>query len=130
MASVKLMLIQGSERIHLKPLAPLRAGLANETALLFGAGITAGEPQHHQTLPNTRIVLVYCGIPIRSIRLVRLVAVKTSLSLTVKQRSTHIQAPWKMDFDSLKAQVSNLTLYDLKAGVRKVQNGMSMPGFE
>lgn len=25
--------------------------------------------------------------------------------------------------DSLKEQVSNLTLYDLKAGVRKVQNG-------
>jgi epsin len=30
-----------------------------------------------------------------------------------------------MDFESLKSQVSNLTLYDLKAGVRKVQNGMS-----
>ena len=28
-----------------------------------------------------------------------------------------------MNFDSLKDQVSNLTLYDLKAGVRKVQNG-------
>lgn len=28
-----------------------------------------------------------------------------------------------MDFDSLKNQVSNLTLYDIKAGVRKVQNG-------
>jgi len=28
-----------------------------------------------------------------------------------------------MDFESLKSQVSNLTLYDLKAGVRKVQNG-------
>lgn len=28
-----------------------------------------------------------------------------------------------MDFESLKTQVSNLTLYDLKAGVRKVQNG-------
>lgn len=28
-----------------------------------------------------------------------------------------------MDFNSLKDQVSNLTLYDLKAGVRKVQNG-------
>ena len=28
-----------------------------------------------------------------------------------------------MDFNSLKEQVSNLTLYDLKAGVRKVQNG-------
>jgi epsin len=33
-----------------------------------------------------------------------------------------------MDFDSLKNQVSNLTLYDLKAGVRKVQNGK--PGFK
>ena len=29
-----------------------------------------------------------------------------------------------MDLNSLKDQVSNLTLYDLKAGVRKVQNGM------
>ena len=28
-----------------------------------------------------------------------------------------------MDFASLKDQVSNLSLYDLKAGVRKVQNG-------
>lgn len=30
---------------------------------------------------------------------------------------------FKMDLNSLKDQVSNLTLYDLKAGVRKVQNG-------
>ncbi|KAL6240927.1 Epsin-3, clathrin recruitment and traffic between the Golgi and endosome [Rhinocladiella similis] len=29
-----------------------------------------------------------------------------------------------MDFDSLKNQVSNLTLYDIKAGVRKVQNAV------
>lgn len=29
-----------------------------------------------------------------------------------------------MNFDSLKDQVSNLTLYDVKAGIRKVQNGM------
>ncbi|BCS24133.1 epsin-3, clathrin recruitment and traffic between the Golgi and endosome [Aspergillus puulaauensis] len=29
-----------------------------------------------------------------------------------------------MDFDNLKNQVSNLTLYDLKAGVRKVQNAV------
>lgn len=28
-----------------------------------------------------------------------------------------------MDLNSLKDTVSNLTLYDLKAGVRKVQNG-------
>lgn len=28
-----------------------------------------------------------------------------------------------MDFASLKDQVANLSLYDLKAGVRKVQNG-------
>lgn len=28
-----------------------------------------------------------------------------------------------MDLSSLKDTVSNLTLYDLKAGVRKVQNG-------
>jgi len=32
-----------------------------------------------------------------------------------------------MDFESLKNQVSNLTLYDLKAGVRKVQNGRKSP---
>ena len=31
-----------------------------------------------------------------------------------------------MDFNSLKEQVSNLSLYDLKAGVRKVQNGTSL----
>jgi epsin len=31
-----------------------------------------------------------------------------------------------MDLNSLKDQVSNLTLYDIKAGVRKVQNGMSL----
>lgn len=29
-----------------------------------------------------------------------------------------------MDFSKIQDQVSNLTLYDLKAGVRKVQNGM------
>lgn len=28
-----------------------------------------------------------------------------------------------MDFSKLQDQVSNLTLYDIKAGVRKVQNG-------
>jgi epsin len=28
-----------------------------------------------------------------------------------------------MDFSNLQDKVSNLTLYDLKAGVRKVQNG-------
>jgi epsin len=28
-----------------------------------------------------------------------------------------------MDFSSLKDSVTNLTLYDIKAGVRKVQNG-------
>lgn len=30
-----------------------------------------------------------------------------------------------MDFNDLKSQVSNLTLYDLKAGFRKAQNGAS-----
>lgn len=35
--------------------------------------------------------------------------------------------PLAMDFSSLKDQVSNLTLYDLKAGVRKVQNGALNP---
>lgn len=29
-----------------------------------------------------------------------------------------------MDFDQLKNQVSNLSLYDIKAGFRKAQNGM------
>lgn len=32
-----------------------------------------------------------------------------------------------MDFSSLREQVSNLTMYDLKAGVRKVQNGKLRP---
>ena len=31
-----------------------------------------------------------------------------------------------MDFNTLKDQVSNLTLYDVKAGVRKVQNGENL----
>ena len=36
-----------------------------------------------------------------------------------------------MDFNALKDQVSNLTFYDLKAGVRKVQNGKrSLKGFD
>ncbi|KAJ5808170.1 Golgi to endosome transport protein (Ent3) [Penicillium riverlandense] len=35
-----------------------------------------------------------------------------------------LQSPLVMDFDNLKSQVSNLTLYDLKAGVRKVQNAV------
>jgi len=32
-----------------------------------------------------------------------------------------------MDLSSLKDQVSNLTLYDLKAGFRKAQNGAPLP---
>lgn len=31
-----------------------------------------------------------------------------------------------MNFDNLKDQVANLSLYDIKAGVRKVQNGMEI----
>ena len=31
-----------------------------------------------------------------------------------------------MDINNIRDQVSNLTLYDLKAGVRKVQNGKSV----
>lgn len=31
-----------------------------------------------------------------------------------------------MDLTSLKNTVANLTLYDIKAGVRKVQNGMTV----
>lgn len=34
-----------------------------------------------------------------------------------------------MDLNSLKDQVSNLTLYDLKAGFRKAQNGRHGPWF-
>lgn len=34
---------------------------------------------------------------------------------------------FSMDLSSLKDQVSSLTLYDLKAGVRKVQNGKHPP---
>lgn len=37
-------------------------------------------------------------------------------------QTTNTKQP-NMDLNSLKDQVSNLTLYDLKAGVRKVQNG-------
>jgi hypothetical protein len=33
--------------------------------------------------------------------------------------------PPTMDLNNIKKQVSNLTLYDLKAGVRKMQNGKS-----
>lgn len=36
----------------------------------------------------------------------------------------------KMDLNNLKDQVSNLTLYDLKAGVRKVQNGIQSCPFQ
>lgn len=32
-----------------------------------------------------------------------------------------------LNLDSLRDQVSNLSLYDLKAGVRKVQNGKIVP---
>jgi epsin len=35
-----------------------------------------------------------------------------------------------MDFASLKDKVSNLTLYDIKAGVRQVQNGIPCPVVE
>jgi epsin len=36
-------------------------------------------------------------------------------------------ATFKMDLNQLKDSVSNLTLYDLKASVRKVQNGTVHP---
>lgn len=44
------------------------------------------------------------------------------------ETKTACSAQGAMDFSSLKDQVSNLTLYDLKAGVRKVQNGRSPVG--
>jgi hypothetical protein len=34
-----------------------------------------------------------------------------------------VTSPLKMDLNDIKNQVSNLTLYDLKAGFRKAQNG-------
>ena len=34
-----------------------------------------------------------------------------------------VEAAMNMDFSALKEQVTNLSLYDLKAGVRRVQNG-------
>lgn len=34
-----------------------------------------------------------------------------------------------LDLNSLKEAAANLSLYDLKAGVRKVQNGQSKPPF-
>jgi hypothetical protein len=37
----------------------------------------------------------------------------------------HADTTNTMDFNGLKDQVSNLTLYDLKAGFRKAQNGIS-----
>ena len=33
-----------------------------------------------------------------------------------------------MDWNGIRDQVSNLTLYDVKAGVRKVQNGELLSG--
>jgi epsin len=35
-----------------------------------------------------------------------------------------------MDWNDLRNQVSNLSVYDLKAGVRKVQNGMYIWEFQ
>jgi len=47
-----------------------------------------------------------------------------SSCLTVVRLSLLLRsAQANMDLNSLKDQVSNLTLYDIKAGVRKVQNG-------
>jgi len=46
----------------------------------------------------------------------------TSPALDHHTNATHPISP-TMDLSSLKDQVSNLTLYDLKAGFRKAQNG-------
>ena len=48
--------------------------------------------------------------------------VKHCCELTIGS-SIKTAASAKMDLNSIKDQVSNLSLYDLKAGVRKVQNG-------
>ena len=45
-----------------------------------------------------------------------------------KQR--HPQTADKMDLESIRKKVENLTLYDLKAGVRQVQNGKRPNGEE
>ena len=42
---------------------------------------------------------------------------------SISSLPSHQHQTFGMDLNSLRDQVSNLTLYDLKAGVRKVQNG-------
>lgn len=46
-------------------------------------------------------------------------------SITSSEGLRHLRLA--MDFNTLRDQVSNLTLYDIKAGVRKVQNGKPGP---
>lgn len=46
------------------------------------------------------------------------------LSLAFNLRSPRLPFPI-MDLNNIRDQVSNLTMYDIKAGVRKVQNGES-----
>lgn len=48
--------------------------------------------------------------------------------LEILERQLPLHRPYSsttMDFTTIKDQVSNLTLYDVKAGVRKLQNGMN-----
>jgi len=54
----------------------------------------------------------------------RLACALLAISLFLLRLSPTGTSPLAMDINSIRDQVSNLTLYDLKAGVRKVQNGM------
>jgi hypothetical protein len=51
----------------------------------------------------------------------------TALLSTSSASVCYSYALFKMDFNDLKNTVSNLTLYDLKAGFRKAQNGTRRP---
>lgn len=54
-------------------------------------------------------------------------ALHTFESLRVPSAGFGHHTPATMDLNNIKKQVSNLTLYDLKAGVRKMQNGRLEP---
>lgn len=77
--------------------------------------VTFGPPKHSME-SNTKFQDFKCR---NQHRLINLAASQPYLTLSY--------VLWIMDFNSLKDQVSNLTLYDLKAGVRKVQNGKLRP---
>jgi hypothetical protein len=56
----------------------------------------------------------------------------SATQLIIPRASSQLHHPFTstiltMDLASLKEAAANLTLYDLKAGVRKVQNGRASP---